>query len=435
MPQVGPVPQLAHFQPSAFKPVNVWPTHEQYAPFNAQLISKHPQIVPDNGYYNRYDRNVNYVDSQIPPNSATTPASMPHSDQNWHFQRNIDQFSTVPVSMAYNNGYIMDVNHAKPYNENAKSDTSNLYAAEASSKVERQSSYSEAEKQKKKIRRPMNSFMIYAKRHRAKVHQLYPLCDNRTVSKILSETWYALDADKKQKYHDLAAEIREEHFRVNPNYKWTTKPNEHPTIINVDTSKSDSDNDATSFVAKNGGKEQTFGMHFNPDELVNSYTPITPSTETSLSPMSCGIGTNISENQISSEPLPKFNLGPTPAQLGFRRKKNQPKTTNHILIETNTSSVTNSNTKDADVASSQPKFKQRFQDLPQFDFSTYRMANEWDSSPTSPSITYNTYTRKRTHDKLPVASQQKAKRLVGERFFGPDFNVNQFKGEKLTSLQ
>lgn len=38
---------------------------------------------------------------------------------------------------------------------------------------------------KEKIRRPMNAFMIFSKRHRPLVHQQNPNQDNRTVSKIL----------------------------------------------------------------------------------------------------------------------------------------------------------------------------------------------------------------------------------------------------------
>lgn len=53
----------------------------------------------------------------------------------------------------------------------------------------------------------MNAFMIFSKRHRALVHQRHPNQDNRTVSKILGEWWYALGPDGKQKYHELASEV------------------------------------------------------------------------------------------------------------------------------------------------------------------------------------------------------------------------------------
>ena len=58
------------------------------------------------------------------------------------------------------------------------------------------------QKDKEHIRRPMNAFMIFSKRHRAIVHQRHPNQDNRTVSKILGEWWYALEPKQKQLYYD-----------------------------------------------------------------------------------------------------------------------------------------------------------------------------------------------------------------------------------------
>lgn len=53
----------------------------------------------------------------------------------------------------------------------------------------------------------MNAFMIFSKRHRPLVHQQHPNQDNRTVSKILGEWWYALDAEKKKQYYQLASQV------------------------------------------------------------------------------------------------------------------------------------------------------------------------------------------------------------------------------------
>lgn len=78
-------------------------------------------------------------------------------------------------------------------------------------------------KSKERIRRPMNAFMIFSKRHRAMVHQRHPNQDNRTVSKILGEWWYALKAEEKQKYHELATEVKEAHFKAHPEWKWCSK--------------------------------------------------------------------------------------------------------------------------------------------------------------------------------------------------------------------
>ncbi|KAL0123954.1 hypothetical protein PUN28_006048 [Cardiocondyla obscurior] len=78
-------------------------------------------------------------------------------------------------------------------------------------------------KAKDRIRRPMNAFMIFSKRHRAVVHQRHPNQDNRTVSKILGEWWYALGQEEKQKYHELASEVKEAHFKAHPDWKWCSK--------------------------------------------------------------------------------------------------------------------------------------------------------------------------------------------------------------------
>ncbi|GCC40004.1 hypothetical protein chiPu_0023523, partial [Chiloscyllium punctatum] len=69
----------------------------------------------------------------------------------------------------------------------------------------------------------MNAFMIFSKRHRALVHQRHPNQDNRTVSKILGEWWYALGPKEKQKYHDLAFQVKEAHFKAHPDWKWCNK--------------------------------------------------------------------------------------------------------------------------------------------------------------------------------------------------------------------
>lgn len=76
---------------------------------------------------------------------------------------------------------------------------------------------------KQHIRRPMNAFMIFSKRHRALVHQRHPNSDNRTVSKILGEWWYSLGHEEKQKYHDLAFQVKEAHFKRHPDWKWCSR--------------------------------------------------------------------------------------------------------------------------------------------------------------------------------------------------------------------
>ncbi|XP_070203504.1 protein capicua homolog [Littorina saxatilis] len=86
-------------------------------------------------------------------------------------------------------------------------------------------------KDKDHIRRPMNAFMIFSKRHRAMVHQRHPNQDNRTVSKILGEWWYALEPKQKQLYYDLASKVKEAHFKAHPDWKWCSKDRKRSSTI------------------------------------------------------------------------------------------------------------------------------------------------------------------------------------------------------------
>lgn len=78
------------------------------------------------------------------------------------------------------------------------------------------------------IRRPMNAFILFAKRHRALVHQRHPNSDNRTVSKILGQWWYNLGQSEKNKYKDLAFQVKEAHFKQHPDWKWCSKSQTSP---------------------------------------------------------------------------------------------------------------------------------------------------------------------------------------------------------------
>lgn len=117
-----------------------------------------------------------------------------------------------------------------------------------------------------RIRRPMNAFMIFSKRHRALVHQQHPNQDNRTVSKILGEWWYALKSDEKTKYHELASEVKEAHFKAHPEWKWCSK----------DRRKSSS------------SKESRGRMDSFDGDSFDEKSPITPSSDHLVPPHSAG---------------------------------------------------------------------------------------------------------------------------------------------------
>lgn len=73
------------------------------------------------------------------------------------------------------------------------------------------------------VRRPMNAFMIFSQKERPLIHQEYPNCDNRAVSKMLGKRWYSLNTAEKRKYHEIASQLKQDHFKANPNWKWRNR--------------------------------------------------------------------------------------------------------------------------------------------------------------------------------------------------------------------
>ncbi len=77
----------------------------------------------------------------------------------------------------------------------------------------------------KHVRRPMNSFMLFSQEQRAKIHLANPNRDNRNVSKILGEKWYSLSPHEQEQYRIKAKQLRNEHLKQNPSFKWTNQLN------------------------------------------------------------------------------------------------------------------------------------------------------------------------------------------------------------------
>lgn len=154
-----------------------------------------------------------------PPISITTSVGpQPHvaaKTERTHGSHGDDaEAEAMPVAADDDDDDVFEVEAPETPNENN--------AATGGSK-RRSQSLSALHKGKERIRRPMNAFMIFSKRHRADVHKQFPNQDNRTVSKILGEWWYALEPVKKQKYHDLASDVKEAHFKAHPQWKWCNK--------------------------------------------------------------------------------------------------------------------------------------------------------------------------------------------------------------------
>ncbi|KAK7105664.1 serine-rich adhesin for platelets-like isoform X2 [Littorina saxatilis] len=74
--------------------------------------------------------------------------------------------------------------------------------------------------EKRDIRRPMNAFLIFCKRHRSMVREKHPDRDNRSVTRILGDLWANLPEDEKSVYTNLAKQYKDAFMKANPDYKW-----------------------------------------------------------------------------------------------------------------------------------------------------------------------------------------------------------------------
>ncbi|XP_074653698.1 uncharacterized protein LOC141907853 [Tubulanus polymorphus] len=70
------------------------------------------------------------------------------------------------------------------------------------------------------VKRPMNAFLIFCKRHRGMVRDRNPNLDNRSVTRILGEWWANLDPNEKSIYVDLAKQYKDAFMKANPDFRW-----------------------------------------------------------------------------------------------------------------------------------------------------------------------------------------------------------------------
>ncbi|KAJ2812544.1 hypothetical protein H4S07_001325 [Coemansia furcata] len=80
----------------------------------------------------------------------------------------------------------------------------------------------EAERNRIKIKRPPNSFMIYrSERHNELVKEYKG--GNKVISGIIAKEWHSMGREAKKRYEDMAAVKKREHELLYPNYKFMPK--------------------------------------------------------------------------------------------------------------------------------------------------------------------------------------------------------------------
>ncbi|PSN39909.1 hypothetical protein C0J52_07951 [Blattella germanica] len=79
-------------------------------------------------------------------------------------------------------------------------------------------------------KRPMNAFMLFAKRYRLELIQLHPGKDNRAISVILGEAWRNLPPADKERYVSEARTMAQERKRLHPDC-WKRKRSHSTGLI------------------------------------------------------------------------------------------------------------------------------------------------------------------------------------------------------------
>ncbi|NWX83964.1 HBP1 protein, partial [Nothoprocta ornata] len=81
-----------------------------------------------------------------------------------------------------------------------------------------------------KCKRPMNAFMLFAKKYRVEYTQMYPGKDNRAISVILGDRWKKMKNEERRMYTLEAKALAEEQKRLNPDC-WKRKRTNSVCVI------------------------------------------------------------------------------------------------------------------------------------------------------------------------------------------------------------
>jgi hypothetical protein len=73
-------------------------------------------------------------------------------------------------------------------------------------------------KDKTKIPRPPNAFMIFGKEYRKMIAKKFTEYSNKQISKILGQEWKEMSAERKNYYHRLADEAHKQHLIKYPGF-------------------------------------------------------------------------------------------------------------------------------------------------------------------------------------------------------------------------
>jgi len=83
------------------------------------------------------------------------------------------------------------------------------------------------------IKRPPNSFMVWARENRSTIQSQNRDLSNADISKLLGIEWYKLSTLTKLKYKQIADDLKIKHLKDNPNYKYRPNLKKHQNIKDI----------------------------------------------------------------------------------------------------------------------------------------------------------------------------------------------------------
>ncbi|XP_067129112.1 HMG box transcription factor BBX isoform X5 [Centruroides vittatus] len=159
------------------------------------------------------------------------------------------------------------------------------------------------------VRRPMNAFFIFCKRHRDVVREKYPHLENRSITKILGEWWANLEQEEKATYTDLAKQYKEAFMKANPDFKWYKMPTPPArTLLTRPSNQRPSKLQLASNENQEGSCGITPGKLADETQMGGLNSLITPNVSSSSSSSSSSSTTSVSVNNVETVSLPKMDV-------------------------------------------------------------------------------------------------------------------------------
>nr|AFO66691.1 SoxE [Leucosolenia complicata] len=88
-----------------------------------------------------------------------------------------------------------------------------------------------------RVRRPMNAFMVWAKKARKELAEKNPSVHNAELSKTLGAMWRDMPEEEKRPYLDQAEAIRQAHRQLHPDYKYQPRKRKSDSPQREDTER------------------------------------------------------------------------------------------------------------------------------------------------------------------------------------------------------